>query len=111
GSSANQSLWSRAEFLRERKGGAVTRAIILREHGGPEKLLWEEVEVGAPGPGELKIRQTAIGVNFHDTYVRTGLYRTLPLPGIPGIEAAGVVEGIGAGVQDVAPGDRLFYVS
>ena len=50
----------------------MTRAIVLREFGGPEKLLWEPVEVGEPGPGELLIRHTAIGVNFHDTYVRRG---------------------------------------
>ena len=51
----------------------MTRAIVLREHGGPGKLLWETVEVGEPGPGELRIRHTAVGAHFHDTYVRTGL--------------------------------------
>ena len=88
----------------------MTQAIVLREHGGPEKLLWETVEVGAPGPGQLRIRHTAIGVNFHDTYVRTGSYRTLALPGIPGVEAAGVVEQVGAGVSGFAPGDRICYI-
>jgi NADPH2:quinone reductase len=88
----------------------VTHAIVLRETGGPEKLLWEEVEVGEPGVGELSIRHTAIGVNFHDTYVRTGLYKTLPLPGIPGIEAAGVVERVGPDVTAFVPGDRACYV-
>jgi NADPH:quinone reductase len=61
-----------------------TRAIVLREYGGPERLLWDTVAVGNPGPGELLVRHTAIGVNFHDTYVRTGSYKTLSLPGIPG---------------------------
>jgi NADPH2:quinone reductase len=88
----------------------MTRAIVLRETGGPEKLLWEPVEVGEPGPGELRIRHTVIGVNFHDTYVRTGLYKTLSLPGIPGVEAAGVVELVGPGVTAFVPGDRVCYV-
>jgi NADPH:quinone reductase len=88
----------------------MTRAIVLREHGAPEKLLWETVEVGEPGPHELLVRHTAIGVNFHDTYVRTGLYKTLPLPGIPGIEAAGVVERVGSDVTAFVPGDRICYV-
>lgn len=88
----------------------MTRAIVLREFGGPEKLLWEPVEVGEPGPGQLRIRHTAIGVNFHDTYVRTGSYKTLKLPGIPGVEAAGVVERIGPDVTAFVPGDRVCYV-
>jgi NADPH2:quinone reductase len=88
----------------------MTHAIVLREHGGPEKLLWEEVEVSKPGAGELRVRHTAIGVNFHDTYVRTGLYKTLSLPGIPGIEAAGVVEQVGPDVTAFVPGDRICYV-
>jgi NADPH2:quinone reductase len=88
----------------------MTRAIVLREHGGPEKLLWETVEVGEPAPGELRIRHTAVGVNFHDTYVRTGLYKTLSLPGIPGIEATGVVERVGSDVTAFVPGDRVCYV-
>lgn len=89
----------------------MTMAILLREHGGPEVLRAEDVPVGAPGPGELRVRQTAIGVNFHDCYVRSGLYRTLALPGIPGIEAAGVVEAVGPGVAGFAPGDRIGYVT
>jgi len=88
----------------------MTQAIVLRETGGPEKLLWEPVEVGQPGPGELRIRHTAIGVNFHDTYVRAGLYKTLSLPGIPGVEAAGVVELVGPDVTAFVPGDRVCYV-
>jgi len=89
----------------------MTRAIVVREYGGPEKLLWEEVPVGEPGPGELLIRHTAIGVNFHDTYVRSGSYKTLTLPGTPGVEAAGVVEKVGADVTAFVPGDRIVYVT
>lgn len=88
----------------------MTKAIVLREHGGPEKLLWQDVEVGDPGPGQIRIRHTAVGVNFHDTYVRTGLYKTLTLPGIPGVEAAGVVEKVGHDVTAFIPGDRICYV-
>jgi NADPH2:quinone reductase len=89
----------------------MTRAIVVHEYGGPEKLLWEEVSVGEPGPGELLVRHTAIGVNFHDTYVRSGSYKTLTLPGIPGVEAAGVVEKIGPDVTAFIPGDRIVYVT
>lgn len=62
----------------------MTKAIVIRTHGGPEVLQIENVAVGEPGPGELLVHQTAIGVNFHDCYVRSGLYKTLVLPGIPG---------------------------
>jgi len=89
----------------------MTRAIVLHEYGGPEKLRWEEVPVGEPGPGELLVRHTAIGVNFHDTYVRSGSYKTLTLPGIPGVEAAGVVEKIGPDVTAFIPGDRIVYIA
>src|ERR1700730_1724787 len=92
------------------QSSVMTRAIGLHATGEPERLIWEPVEVGVPGPGELRVRQTAIGVNFHDTYVRTGLYKTLSLPGIPGIEAAGVVELAGPGVAAFVPGDRICYV-
>lgn len=90
--------------------GDNTRAIVIHETGGPERLAWETVPLGAPGPGEIRVRHTAIGVNFHDTYVRSGLYQTLRLPGIPGIEAAGVVERVGAGVTGLAVGDRVTYI-
>lgn len=73
--------------------------------------MLEEVDVGAPGPGEILLRQTAVGVNFHDCYVRSGLYRTLPLPGIPGIEAVGVVEALGEGVEQFRVGQRIGYVT
>jgi NADPH2:quinone reductase len=89
----------------------MTKAIVIRAHGGPEVLQIENVSVGEPGPGELRVRQTAIGVNFHDCYVRSGLYKTLVLPGIPGIEGAGVVEAVGPGVTGFAPSDRIGYVT
>jgi NADPH2:quinone reductase len=89
----------------------MATAIVLRGTGGPDVLKAETVAVGSPGKGELRIRQTAIGVNFHDVYVRSGLYQTLSLPGIPGIEAAGVVEAVGSDVSDFAAGDRIAYVT
>src|SRR5215813_2991148 len=92
------------------QGYLMTQAIVIREYGGPEKLLWESVTVGKPGPAELRIRHTAIGVNFHDTYVRTGLYKTLSLPGTPGVEAAGVVEEVGSEVTAFVPRDRICYI-
>src|SRR4051812_7893157 len=66
--------------------------------------------VGQPGPGELRVRNRAISVNFHDIYVRTGQYRSLAVPGVPGIDAAGVVEQVGAQVEGFAPGDRVAYI-
>lgn len=89
----------------------MATAMIMHEAGGPQVLRPETVTVGEPGPGQVRLRQTAIGVNFHDIYVRSGLYRTLPLPGIPGLEAAGVVEAVGEGVTAFAPGDRVAYTS
>jgi NADPH2:quinone reductase len=89
----------------------MTRAIVLHETGGPEKLRFEAVEVGEPGAGELRIRHTAIGVNFHDTYVRSGSYRTLTLPGIPGVEAAVIIERVGPGVSGFAPGEHITYIN
>jgi NADPH:quinone reductase len=88
----------------------MSYAIVLREAGGPEKLQYEPVDVPDPGAGELLIRHTAIGVNFHDTYVRSGLYHTLRLPGIPGLEAAAVIEKIGPEVTGFAVGDRIAYI-
>ncbi|MFN2460450.1 MAG: quinone oxidoreductase [Candidatus Velthaea sp.] len=86
-------------------------AIVLREYGEADVLRAERVDVPPPGPGEALVRQTAIGINFHDVYVRSGLYRTLALPGIPGIEAAGVVESVGPGVAAPAAGDRVVYLT
>ncbi|MBX7198858.1 MAG: quinone oxidoreductase [Rhodospirillaceae bacterium] len=87
------------------------KAIILRNYGGPEELRVEDVTVGAPGAGEVRLRQTVIGINFHDAYVRSGLYKTLALPGIPGVEAAGIVEAVGEGVAGFKQGDRVAYVT
>lgn len=89
----------------------MATAMIMHEAGGPEVLRPETVTVGEPGPGQVRLKQTAIGVNFHDIYVRSGLYRTLTLPGIPGLEAAGVVEAVGEGVTAFAAGDRVAYTS
>jgi len=85
-------------------------AIVLREYGGPEKLQLEAIVIGDAAPGELRIRHRAISVNFHDIYVRTGQYRSLALPGIPGLDAVGVVEQVGSGVEGFVPGDRVGYI-
>lgn len=89
----------------------MAQAIHVTAYGGPEVLQAREVPVGAPGEGELRLRQTCVGVNFHDVYVRSGLYRTLTPPGIPGIEAVGVVEQVGPGVEGWRIGDRAGYVT
>ncbi|MBS0612804.1 MAG: quinone oxidoreductase [Proteobacteria bacterium] len=86
----------------------MTKAIILRETGGPEKLLYENIEVGAPGAGEVQIRHSAIGLNFIDVYDRTGLY-PLKLPAVLGREAAGVVSAVGPKVRQLAVGMRVAY--
>jgi NADPH2:quinone reductase len=80
----------------------------MHEAGGPEVLRWEEVGVGSPGPGQVRLRHEAVGLNFADTYFRSGLY-PIPLPNGIGVEAAGVVEAVGEGVTNVAPGDRVTY--
>lgn len=86
------------------------KAIRFETVGGPEVLTLVDVELGAPGPGEARVRHTAIGVNFIDTYHRTGLY-PLPMPSGLGVEAAGVVEALGEGVTHVSIGDRVVYFS
>jgi len=83
-------------------------AIRIHQHGGPEKLRWEEVEVGKPGPGEVRVRNTAIGLNYIDTYHRSGLY-PMQLPMTLGSEGAGLVEAVGARVKDFKVGDRVAY--
>ena len=83
-------------------------AIRFHQTGGPEVLRWEEVAVGDPAPGEARVRHEAVGLNFIDTYHRTGLY-PMPLPSGIGLEGAGVVEAVGEGVKDVRPGDRVAY--
>lgn len=86
----------------------MPHAILVRQTGGPEQLSWEEVEVGEPGPGQVRLRQTAIGLNFIDVYHRSGLYPQ-PLPFIPGVEGAGVVESAGPDATSLKPGDRVAY--
>ncbi|MCD5329265.1 quinone oxidoreductase [Chromobacterium piscinae] len=86
----------------------MSQAIVFAETGGPEVLRLQNAEIGPPGPGQARVRHTAIGVNFIDTYQRSGLY-PLPLPSGLGSEAAGVVEAVGEGVAGLAPGDRVAY--
>ena len=86
----------------------MPHAVRIHATGGPEVLTYEEVAVGNPGRGEARVRHTAIGVNFIDTYHRSGLYK-LPLPAGIGSEAAGIVESVGEGVDWVKPGDRVAY--
>ena len=88
----------------------MPHAIRFHATGGPEVLQWEEVAVGDPGPGEARVRHTVVGVNYIDTYHRSGLYK-LPLPSGLGTEAAGVVEAVGSGVDWVAPGDRVAFAT
>lgn len=83
-------------------------AIQVHRPGGPEELVWEQVEVGDPGPGQVRLRHTAVGLNFIDVYHRTGLYPQ-PMPFIPGTEGAGTVEAVGSEVDWLKPGDRVAY--
>jgi NADPH2:quinone reductase len=87
----------------------MPKAIIMHATGGPEVLQWEDFDPGDPGPGEARVRQEAIGLNFIDVYHRTGLYPLPSLPATPGMEGAGVVEAVGTGVTEVAAGDRVAY--
>ena len=86
----------------------MTKAIVIRKFGGPKVLKLEDVEVGDPGSGEIRVRHEAIGLNFIDVYHRTGLYPN-ELPFTPGSEAAGVVTAVGKGVSDFKEGDRIAY--
>jgi NADPH2:quinone reductase len=86
----------------------MVHSIRVHQPGGPEALQWEEVDVGQPGPGQVRLRQTAVGLNYIDVYHRTGLYPQ-PLPFTPGTEAAGVIEAVGEGVTDLIAGDRVAY--
>src|SRR6202140_237395 len=86
----------------------MPHAIRFHKAGGPEVLVWEEVQVGKPGPGEARVRNTAVGLNYVDTYIRSGLYPAA-LPSGLGAEGAGVVEEVGACVTDVKAGDRVAY--
>src|SRR5258706_11963313 len=86
----------------------MARAIRYHTKGGREVLQLDEIQVGDPGPGQVRIRHTAIGVNFVDTYQRSGLY-PMPLPSVAGNEAAGVVEALGPGVKGLKVGERVTY--
>jgi NADPH:quinone reductase len=86
----------------------MTHAIRFHRTGGPEVLVWEDIGIGKPGPGEARIRHTAVGLNFVDIYYRSGLY-AVPLPSGLGGEGAGVVVEVGPGVTDLRPGERVAY--
>jgi NADPH2:quinone reductase len=86
----------------------MAKAIRIHKPGGPEVLSWDDVTVAPPGEGEAQIRHTAVGLNYIDTYHRTGLY-PLPMPAVIGSEGAGVVEAVGPGVGDIKRGDRVAY--
>src|SRR5918996_5127795 len=86
----------------------MAKAIRFHKQGGPEVMQYDDVQVGDPGPGQVRIRHTAIGVNFVDIYQRSGLY-PMQLPQVAGNEGAGVVEALGQGVSDLKPGDRIAY--
>lgn len=86
----------------------MAKAVRFYETGGPEVLRYEDVEVGEPGPGEVRLRHVAVGLNYADTYFRNGTY-PIPLPNGMGVEAAGVVQAVGEGVENVVVGDRVTY--
>jgi NADPH2:quinone reductase len=88
---------------------SMSKSIRVHQYGGAEVLRLEDVEVGKPGPGEVLLKHTAIGVNFIDVYFRTGLYKAPALPFTPGSEGAGIVEAVGEGVSHVQIGDRVAY--
>jgi len=86
----------------------MPHATRIHQHGGPEVMQWESVEVAAPGAGQVRLKQHAVGVNYIDVYQRSGLYK-MPLPFVPGSEGAGEVVAVGAGVTDFKVGDRGAY--
>ena len=88
----------------------MTHAIRIHQTGGPEVLKWESVQVGEPGPGQVRLQHRAVGLNYIDVYHRSGLY-PIQLPATPGLEASGVVEAVGPGVTEVKVGDRVAYAS
>lgn len=92
------------------RGRTMTSAIRVHETGGPEVLKWEQVSVAEPGPGQVRLRHGAVGLNFIDVYFRIGLYPT-ELPFTPGLEASGVVEAVGDGVTELSAGDRVAYAA
>ena len=89
----------------------MVHAIRIHQYGGPEAMRWEAVDVGAPGPGEIRVRHHAVGLNYIDVYHRSGSYPLAALPAVIGMEGAGEVLDIGAGVEGLAPGDRVAYAN
>ena len=87
----------------------MAHAIRIQAAGGPEVLKWEAIEVGKPGPGEVRLRQSAVGLNYIDVYHRSGLYKLANFPAIIGMEGAGTVEAVGPGVTELKVGDRVAY--
>ena len=87
----------------------MNHAIRIHEYGGPEKMVWEEVPLPSPKPGEALVRHQAVGLNYIDVYCRTGYFNLLTPPGVPGMEAAGVVMDVGSGVRHLQPGQRVAY--
>ncbi|MEM7209097.1 MAG: quinone oxidoreductase [Pseudomonadota bacterium] len=87
----------------------MTHAIRAHQAGGADQLVWDEITVGDPGPGEVRMRQTAVGLNYIDVYMRSGLYPIADYPAVLGMEAAGVVDAVGEGVADFREGDRVAY--
>jgi NADPH:quinone reductase len=87
----------------------MSKAIVINQTGGPEVLRWVDYDPGQPGPGEVRLRHEAVGLNFIDVYHRTGLYPLPSLPAVPGMEGSGAVEAVGDGVTEVAEGDRVAY--
>ncbi len=87
----------------------MTKAIRIHQTGGPEVLQWEDIEVAEPGSGQVRLNQSACGLNYIDVYGRSGLYPVGDMPAVLGMEAVGVVESVGSGVDQVAVGDRVAY--
>jgi NADPH2:quinone reductase len=87
----------------------MTKAIRIHQTGGPEVLQWEEISVGTPGPGQVRLQQTACGLNYIDVYGRSGMYPVGDLPAVIGMEGVGSVDAIGDGVEGLATGDRVAY--
>ena len=88
----------------------MAHAIRVHKYGGPEALQLDDVDVGAPGQGQIKLKQHAIGLNYIDVYLRTGLYPQPSLPFVPGMEGAGEVTTVGPGVSELKAGDRVAWL-
>lgn len=89
----------------------MTRAMRIHAYGGPEAMQWEEIEVGVPGEGEVRVRNRAVGLNYIDVYHRTGLYKLPSLPAVIGMEGTGEIEAVGPGVMGLKAGDRVAYAN